>query len=163
MDPQIPGLRSTKFKELYNRCNPSTRNSLQEQLNSIITEDYLETLIDTVICAIQQLKAEKLHRKSLMSDHVLYAPPSFASKLSLFIYTALLQHGYASKFLCNFIIQLTPRGFKDPAMSANYHGISLASCLSKLLGLCYFQVCFALPTCSLGSRGASLLIFVLDY
>lgn len=39
----------------------------------------------------------------------------------------------------------------------NYHGISLASCLSKLLGLCYFQVCFALPTCSLGSRGASLI------
>ena len=42
-DPQIAGLWSTKFKELYNCCNPSTRNSLQEQLNSIITEDNLET------------------------------------------------------------------------------------------------------------------------
>ena len=42
---QIAGLWSTKFKELYNRCNPSTRNSLQEQLNSIRTEDDLEALI----------------------------------------------------------------------------------------------------------------------
>ena len=33
-DPQIAGLWSTKFKELYNHCNPSTRNSLQKQLNS---------------------------------------------------------------------------------------------------------------------------------
>ena len=29
-DHQIAGLWSTKFKELYNCCNPSTRNSLQE-------------------------------------------------------------------------------------------------------------------------------------
>ena len=43
-DPQIAGLWSTKFKELHNCCNPSTRNSLQEQLKSIITEDDLETL-----------------------------------------------------------------------------------------------------------------------
>lgn len=52
-DPQIAGLWSANFKELYNRCDPSNRNSLQEQLNSIITEDDLETLIvdtDTVVC-----------------------------------------------------------------------------------------------------------------
>ena len=87
-DPQIAGLWSTKFKELYNCCNPSTRSSLEEQLNSIITEDDLETLIvdtDTVICAIKRLKAGKSDGKSLMSDHVLYAPPTLASKLS-FIY-----------------------------------------------------------------------------
>ena len=53
---QIAGVWSTKFKELHNHRNLSTRNSLQEQLNSIITEDDLETLIvdsDTVICAIK--------------------------------------------------------------------------------------------------------------
>lgn len=44
-DFQIAGLQSTKFKELYNHYNPSTRNSLQEQLNSIRTEDDLEALI----------------------------------------------------------------------------------------------------------------------
>ena len=59
-----------------------------------------------------------------------------------------------------------PTYSKDPAMPANYLGIALASCLSKLLELCnlmLFQMCSALPTCILGSRGASLLIFVLDY
>ena len=134
-DPQIAGLWSTKFKELCNRCNPSTRNSLQEQLNSIITEDDLETLIvdsDTVICANKRLRAGKSDRKFLMSDHVLYAPPILASKLSC-LFTALLLHGHTSKCLCDSIIQPIPKGYKDPAMSANYRGIALASCFSKLL------------------------------
>ena len=92
-DPQIAGLWSTKFKELYNCSNPSTINSLQKQLNSIITEDDLEVpIVDTytVICAIKQLKAGKSDGKSLMSVHVLYAPPILASKLSC-LFTALLQ------------------------------------------------------------------------
>ena len=46
---QIAGLWSTKVKELYNHCNPSTRNSLQEQLNSIITEDDLEALLTLIL------------------------------------------------------------------------------------------------------------------
>ena len=106
-DPQIAGLWPTKFKELYNICNPRTRNSLQEQLNSIITEDNLEPSIvdtDTVICAIKRLKAGKSDGKSLMSDHVLYAPPILASKLSR-LFTALLRHGYTFKCLRDSIIQ----------------------------------------------------------
>ena len=141
-DPQIAGLWSTKFKELYNRCNPSTRNSLQEQLNSIITEDDLETLLvdtDTVICAIKRLKAGKSDGKSLMSDHDLYAPPILASKLSR-LFTALLRHGYTSRCLRDSIIQPIPKGFKDPAMSANYRGIALAPCFSKLLELCILML-----------------------
>ena len=46
-----------------------------------------------------------------------------------------------------------PTYSKDPAMPANYLGIALASCLSKLLELCnlmLFQMCSALPTCILG-------------
>ena len=81
-DPQNAGLWSTKFKKLDNRCNPSTRNSLQEQLSSIMTEDDLETFIvdsDTLICAI---KAGKSDGKSLMFGHVLYASPILAFKLS---------------------------------------------------------------------------------
>ena len=104
--------------------------------------------------------------KSLMSDHVLYAPPILASKLSR-LFTALLRHGYTSGCLRDSIIQPIPKGFKDPAMSANYHGIALAPCFSKLLELCILMlfpdVFYTLPTCSLGSRGASPLISVQDY
>ena len=63
-------------------------NFLQEQLNSFITEDDLETLIvdtDTIICAFERLKANE---KSLMSD-VLYVPLTLASKLFC-LFTALL-------------------------------------------------------------------------
>ena len=137
---------------------------MEEQLNSIITEDDLETLIvdtDTVISAIKRLKAGKSNGKSSISDYVLYAPPILASKLSR-LFTALLRHGYTSKCLRDSIIQPIPKGYKDPAMSANYHGIALALCFSKLLELCIMMQ-FPLLICSSNSRRASLLISVQDY
>ena len=58
-DPQNAGLWSTKFKKPDNRCNPSTRNSLQEQLSSIMTEDDLETfIVENDILLYVQLKLE---------------------------------------------------------------------------------------------------------
>ena len=88
-DPQIAGLWSTKFKELYNRCNPSTRNSLQKQLNYIITEDDLEVLIVdtyTIICAIKRLKAGKSDRKILDVCSCSVCATNFSFQTVLFIY-----------------------------------------------------------------------------
>ena len=65
-----------------------------------------------------------------------FACPSFlTSKLSS-LFTALIRHGYIAKCLSDSIIQPIPKGLKDPAKSTNYHGIALASCLSKILELC---------------------------
>ena len=94
-------------------CYPSTENSLQEQLNSIITQDYLETLIGNwhwychMDCAIKQLKVGNLDGKFLMSDHTLYVPAIFASKMSC-LFTALLRHGHVSEGLHDSIIQPIP-------------------------------------------------------
>jgi len=84
--------------KVYNRCDPSTRDSLLYQLHSVITRDDLVTTAvdaDTVVCALKHLK---LDGRSLMSDHVLHAPPLLASKLSS-LCTALLRHGYTAECL----------------------------------------------------------------
>ena len=100
-----------------------------------------------------------------MSDHVLYASPIIASKLSR-LFIALLRHGCMSKCLRDSIIQPIPKGYKDPAMLANYRGIALASCCSKSLELCIlmqFPEVFYTSNLQLGSRRTSLLIYVQDY
>ena len=155
--PQIAWLWSTKFKKLYNRCNPSTRNSLQEQLSSIITEDDLEALIvdtDTVVCAIKRLKAGKSDEKSLMSVHVLYAPPILASKLSC-LFTALLRVAwiYIRMLLSNrdSVMQPIPKGFKDSAMSAHYCSTALVLCFTKITGTLHSD---AISRCVLHFRPA---------
>ena len=79
-----------RFKELYNRCDPSKRETLLDQLHSVITREDLVTIAvdsDTVVGALKRLKLGKSDGRSLMSDHVLRAPPLLASKLSrLLIY-----------------------------------------------------------------------------
>ena len=77
--------------------------------------------------------------KSLMSDHVLFAPLSLAAKLAG-LFTSLLRNGHAAVCLRDSIIQPIPKGSKDPAKSSNYRGIALASCLSKLLELCILLI-----------------------
>jgi len=137
-DTQVTELWSAKFKELYNRCDPSKRDSLLDQLHSVITREDLATIAvdsDTVVGALKRLKLGKSDGRSLMSDHVLRAPPLLASKLSR-LFTALLHHGYTAGCLRDSIIQPIPKGLKDPAISTNYRVIALASCLSKLLELC---------------------------
>jgi len=114
------------------------KKTLLDQLHSAITRDDLVTIAvnsGTVVGALKRFKLGKLDGRSLMSDHVLRAPSVLASKLSR-LFTALLRHGYTAECLRDSIIQPIPKGLKDPAISTNYHGIALASCLSKLLELC---------------------------
>ena len=111
-------------------------------MNSSVTTQDLVSLsvdIDTVLGTINQLKPGKSDGKSLMSDHVLHAPPILASKLAE-LFTSLLRHGHAAVCLWDSIIQPIPKGAKDPAKLCNYRGIALASCLSKLLELCILQL-----------------------
>ena len=146
-DAQIAELWSEKFENLYNRCDPSKRMKILDEVNtSIAKEDLVSVSIDAdiVLRAINLLKPRKSDGKSLISDHVLFAPPSLAAKLAgLFI--SLLRLGHAVVCLRDSIIQPIPKGSKDPAKSSNYRGVALASCLSKLLELCIlliFPDCF---------------------
>ena len=96
-DPQVAELNLN----LYNRCVPSNRDALLDQLHSVITEDDLGTIAinsDTVVVALKCLKLGKSDGRSLMSDHVLRAPPLLASKLSS-LFSALIRHGYIAECL----------------------------------------------------------------
>ena len=113
-DPKIAELWSVKIKDLYNRCDLNKRTKLLEEVKSFITTQDLVSLsvsIDTVLRAINQLKPGKSDGKSLMSDHVLYAPPILVSKLAE-LFTSLLQHGHAAVCLRDTIIQPIPKGAK---------------------------------------------------
>ena len=127
------------------------RDSLLDQLHSVITGDDLVPIVidsDTVVGALRWLKLGKSDGRSLMSDHVLRAPPLLASKLSS-LFTALIFHGYIAECLRDSIIQPIPKGLKNPAKSTNYRGIALAFCLSKLLELC---ILMSFPDLQLGYK-----------
>ena len=132
-----------------------------DQFHSVITGDDLVIDSDTVVGALKWLKLGKSDGRSLMSDHVLLAPPLLASKLSS-LFTALICHGYIAECLRDSIIQPIPKGLKDPAKSTNYYcGIALAFCLSKLLKLC---ILMSFPNLQLaGTKRASPQISALDY
>ena len=103
-----------------------------EDVDMSVSEDDLVPFsinADTVSRSVSQLKPRKSNGKSLMSDHVLFAPPILASKLAG-PFTALI---HQAQCIRDSIIQPFP---KDLAKSANYRGIVLASCFSKLLELC---------------------------
>ena len=86
-DSQVTELWSAKFKELYNHCDPSKRDSLLDQLHSAITRDDLVTIaVDsgTVVGALKHLKLGKSDgRDSLLSCFVMatqmnvFVTPSF--------------------------------------------------------------------------------------
>ena len=55
-DPQVAELWSIKFKNLYNHCDPSKRDSLLDQFHSVITGDDLEPIdSETVAGALKRL------------------------------------------------------------------------------------------------------------
>ena len=63
--------------------------------------------------------------------------PCYWSSSSIFpflaqLFTALLRHGFMLTAFRDAIIQPIPKGTKDPSLSSNYHGIALASSLSKI-------------------------------
>ena len=108
------------------------------------------------------IKSWKIRRKVLDVRSCSVCVTKFSFQIVSFIYCPVA--GWICIWMSLWLHY--PTYSKDPAMPANYLGIALASCLSKLLELCnlmLFQICSALPTCILGPRGASLLIFVLDY
>ena len=71
-------MRST----LYWKSNGKLNNGILDEVNtSIAKEDLVSVSIDAdiVLRAINQLKPRKSDGKSLISDHVLFAPPSLAA------------------------------------------------------------------------------------
>ncbi len=101
--------------------------------SEVFSEDIEQLSIspEVVSQAIGKLKRGKSDGGSLVSDHVIEAPPSISQFLAQF-FTALLRHGFMPPAFRDTIIQPIPKGSKDPSVSSNYRGIALASSLSKV-------------------------------
>ena len=83
--------------------------------------------------AVRKLKRGKLEAGPPSSDHLIFAPASFARVLAP-VFTALLCHSHMPPVSRDAIIQPIPKGGnKVSSQSENYRGIALASCFSKLI------------------------------
>ena len=67
--------------------------------------------------AVGKLKRGKSDGGSLVSDHVIEAPPSIFPFLAQ-LFTALLRHGFMPTAFRDAIIQPIPKGTKDPSVSS---------------------------------------------
>ena len=86
----------------------------------------------TVQEVIGKLKRGKSDGGSLVSDHIIEAPIPICQFLTR-VFTSVLRHGFMPAAFRDVTIQPIPKGSKDPSVSSNYHGIALASSLSKVL------------------------------
>ena len=91
----------------------------------------LSFLSEIIKQAIGKLKRSKPDGSSLVSDHVIEAPPLIFPFLAQ-LFTPLMRHGFMPTVFRDAIIQPIPKGSKDPSLSFNYRGIVLASSLSKI-------------------------------
>ena len=90
--------------------------------------------------AVRKLKRGKSEAGPLSSDHLIFAPASFARVLAP-VFTALLRHGHMPPVFRDAIIQPIPKGGnKVSSQSENYRGIALAFCFSKLIEYCILEV-----------------------
>ena len=93
-----------------------------------------------MLAAVRKLKRGKSEGGSMSSDHLIFAPSSFFRVLAP-VFTALLRHGYMPSVFRDAVIQPIPKGGnKTSSQSANYRGIALASCFSKLIEYCILEV-----------------------
>ena len=94
---------------------------------------------DSVSAALNKLKHSKSEGGSLMSDNLIFAPCCFAEVLAP-VFTCLVQHGYMPPVFRDAVILPIPKsGNSDLSQSANFRGIALAYCFSKLLEYCILE------------------------
>ena len=129
-----------KFKNLFTSSNPNSSNLLAQALADleVSVEDMgsLSFSADSVCAALKKLKHGKSEGGSLTSDHLIFAPRCFAEVLAP-VFTCLVRHGYMPSVFRDAVILPIPKGGNtDLSQSANYRGIALASCFSKLLEYC---------------------------
>ena len=94
---------------------------------------------DSVSAALNKLKYGKSEGGSLTSDHLIFAPCCFAEVLAP-VFTCLVRHGYMPPVFRDAVVLSIPEGGNtDLSRSANYRGIALASCFSKLLEYCILE------------------------
>ena len=115
----------------------SASAELLDNLESVLTSTDIEHVY--VSSAVIQEDVKKLKHgngggDSLVSDHILFASARLHQILSG-LFTTLLRHGFMPTARCDATIQsiLFSKDSKDPTLSANYHGIALASSLGKIL------------------------------
>ncbi len=146
----ISALWCNNFKQLYNSSDGTASANLLEALDSEVLSEDIEQLSispETIKQAIGKLKRGKSDGGSLVSDHVIEALPLITQFLAQ-LFTALMRHGFMPSAFRDVLIQPIPKGSKDPSISSNYRGISLASSLSKVIEWsilltwnCYFSTC----------------------
>ena len=143
-DENLVKLWFSKFKDLLSSPSPDRAQQLADALNSLdLSSRDLDSLViseDVVLNAVRKLKWGKSEAGLLSSDHLIFAPASFARVLAP-VFTALLCHGHMPPVFRDAIIQPIPKGGnKVSSQSENYRGIALASCFSKLIEYCILEV-----------------------
>ena len=96
-DENLVKLWFSKFKDLLSSPSPDRAQQLADALNSLdLSSRDLDSLViseDVVLNAVRKLKWGKSEAGLLSSDHLIFAPASFARVLAP-VFTALLRHGH---------------------------------------------------------------------
>ena len=143
-DDRIVELWAPKFRDLFTSTDPHAHKHLAEKLSVLdITAHDLETLeifSGAVMDSIKKLKRGKVDGGDLLSDHLIFSPCSFVVLLAPII-TSLLRHGYMPPCFSDALVQpITKGNNKDFSQTANYRGIALTSCFSKVIELCVLEM-----------------------
>lgn len=143
-DVNIANLWVSRFKDLFSSSDPHAHDQLADMIAELkITSsdlDVVKVSPDIVYNSIKKLKKGKSDGGNLMSDHLISAPCSFIDILAP-VFTSLIRHGYMPPCFSDALIQPIPKGNnKDYSLSANYRGIALSSCFSKVIELCILEV-----------------------
>ena len=112
-DENLVKLWFSKFKDLLSSPSPDRAQQLADALNSLdLSSRDLDSLViseDVVLNAVRKLKWGKSEAGLLSSDHLIFAPASFARVLAP-VFTALLCHGHMPPVFRDAIIQPIPKG-----------------------------------------------------
>ena len=127
-----------KYKELYNSVQSDAGNiaEIRDYIANIRPTANSAAIIDKqyVMDALAKLKSGKSDGdKGLISDHILYASQLYYDQLTMMV-TAIFMHGHQPKYLVQSTITSIPKDNKgDLCDDNNYRGITLTSCLAKLI------------------------------
>ena len=139
-DNEIAEVFAHKYSQLYNSVPSDTNdmreieNELNEALENAASATDFVVSASELDSAIKKLKSQKHDgNASMWSNFVIWSPSCMRVQIRL-LFGAMLSHGHFPHMLNKAIIISIPKDLKgDICDSANYRGIALTSCLTKLL------------------------------
>jgi len=140
-EKEICEIFAKKYEALYNSVPPNELllENITSDIKSQITKCQSK---DSVISVYEVAKAIKLLKnnkhdgeQTFWSNHLLYGPPELTVHVSMLLSAAMIHGHMPNSLLTNTIIPLVKDSRGDICNSDNYRGISLSSCLCKVLEL----------------------------